>query len=247
MAYLTGERSQFPGGVDKFNEAYDLTYNQIQAADKLNALRLQRTPLTPAQEQEIMSLTAELRENIITAEDWNKFADAVVNLQQFFNDEVHGYILERQAEWDTYVNDFNHKGVWESGKTYKKQNLVSLPNGNLYIATESHTATTANQPSPVAHTALWRLIGTKGDKGDPGLNSEFKGPWFSSASYNLGDSVSHVSNGLEGGLIYLAKRANTNKPPHTSPDDWQIYTQLSVHRSEPLGAQAGTHFLHVIE
>ena len=247
MAYLTGEMSKFPGGIDNFHEVFDLSHNQLQRARKLNELRTQISPLTPSQEQEILSITAELKDNMITSNDWNIMGSAITNLQRFFNEEVYDYIQEQKADWDNHVKQFNHKGVWASGKQYVAQNLVSLPNGSLYMARKDHTSSTNNQPSQLGHTEFWALIGSKGDKGNPGLSANYKGNWVSNTAYKLGDAVTHVNSGINGGIIYIARRDNTGKSPQSSPDDWQLYTQIWTHRNAPLGAQAGTHFIQILE
>ena len=246
MVYANGERSSFPGKEDKFRISFDLSHNQLQNARKLNELRTQKEPLTPSQEQEILSLTSELRDNIISSEDINLLYDGVYRLQRFFNHEVHGYILERQAEWDTYVDDFNYQGRWEPNKEYLPQNMVTLPSGSLYISRVKHTSSQANQPSQWGSTDIWGLIGTKGDKGDPGLNLAYKGTWASNINYKTGDAVTHINMGVEGGLIYYAKRDNVGKAPHESAEDWALYTQIWTHRDEPVSPQEGTHFIQVL-
>lgn len=246
MAYLRGNRSNFPGSEDNFTELWDLTHAQVENAKRLNQLR-QMASLTNAEQDEVLSLSASLRENQINPEDWNLLGDAIFNLQEFFNDEVHDYILSKQSEWDTYVQDFNHVGAWAAGKAYKAQNMVTNVRGDLFIAKQSHTSTSANQPQPENNTVFWSKIGARGIKGDPGISAKYLGDWNSARAYVLGDAVTFKNMGDIGGLVYVAKRANTNVKPNASGADWQLLTQSYIGRTEPLGAQPGTHFIHIKE
>lgn len=246
MAHLTGKRSAFPGSTDKFNELFDLNHNLVKAAKRMNELRMKES-LTTQEQEELRGLLAQLRDVSINPEDWNVMGDAIVNLQDFFNNNVYDYILERQAEWNEYVKDFNNTGKWEAGKKYKAQNMVTDIAGNLYISKQDHVSSEANKPVPMTHTAYWHDIGAKGDKGDPGVTGNYLGDWVSSKQYQLADSVTHINQGEIGGLVYIAKRANVGKNPAQSPDDWQLLTQLYTGIAEPPGAQPGTHFIHIVE
>lgn len=246
MAHLEGKRSAFPGSTDKFNELFDLNHNLVGAAKRYNELRMKES-LTTKEQEELRGLLAQLRDTSINPEDWNTMGDAIVNLQKFFNDNVYDYILERQADWLTYVQNFTNTGKWKSGKQYKLQNLVTDEAGNLYFCKKEHTSSESNKPVPNKDTAFWHDIGAKGDKGDPAVTTNYTGNWVSSKQYALSDSVTHVNMGDIGGLVYVAKRPNQGKNPATSPDDWQLITQIYTGVNEPLGAQVGTHFIHVIE
>lgn len=97
-------RSVFPNAIDTFIEHYDLTADDVPKVKKYQSLK-QKTSLTPSEATELENLTIELRDKIITAEDWNKFQDALVNMQQFIKDEVDGYIENKQSEMQAEVDD----------------------------------------------------------------------------------------------------------------------------------------------
>lgn len=247
MSYLRGDRSVFPGQEDDFTEAFDLSLEDQARADRLYELKTKKGALSNSEQQELLDIQARLRENIITSDDWNKFGDAVYNLQDFFNNNVKGYIAERQKEWDSYTKQFAYRGRWKEGEKYKFQNMVTLPNGDLFIAQSDHTATIANQPLERKSTAVWGLIGAKGDKGDPGLSGNYRGGWSSAVSYKLGDVVTHVNLGEQGGLLYISNTNNTNSVPSSNPEDWTLMTKLWTSTNEPMGAQPGTHFIHILD
>ena len=247
MSYLRGERSAFPGSEDDFVEAFDLSLEDQARADRLYELKMKQGALNNSEQQELLDIQAQLRENIITAEDWNRLADGIYKTQEFFNNNVKGYIEERQKEWDTYTKQFAYRGRWKKGETYKFQNMVTLPNGDLFIAQSDHTATIANQPLERKSTAVWGLIGAKGDKGDPGVSGNYRGGWSSATSYTLGDVVTHVHLGEQGGLLYISNTDNTNSEPSSNPEDWTLMTKLWTSKNEPMGAQPGTHFIHILD
>lgn len=244
MAYLNGERSKFPEKVDLFSESFDLTYDKLAKANRLQELVSKSGALSTTEQQEIKQLQTELKDNQITAESWNKLGDAIFNLQTFFTNEVKGYIESKQSEWAKYVKDFMYTGTWTSGKTYKAQNMVTLANGDLFIAKVDHTSSSANQPSKESN-AYWGFIGTKGDKGDPSLTTKYLGNWVNTKQYVVGDSVTYVHEGAIGGIVYVSKTTNTGKQPNISPNDWQILTDVYAGTKTPTQAQAGQHFIQL--
>ena len=247
MSYLRGDRSVFPGREDDFTEAFDLSLEDHARADRMYELKTRKGALSNAEQQELLDIQAQLRENIISAQSWNRMGDAIYNMQDFFNHNVTGYIKERQKEWDSYTKQFAYQGRWEEGKEYRFQNMVTLPNGDLFIAQSDHTATIANQPLERKSTAVWGLIGAKGDKGDPGISGNYRGGWSSALSYKLGDVVTHVHLGEQGGLLYISNTDNTNSVPSANPEDWTLITKLWTSTKEPEGAQPGAHFIHILD
>ena len=113
MSYLRGDRSVFPGKEDDFVEAFDLSLEDQARADRLYELKMKQGALNNSEQQELLDIQAQLRENIITAEDWNRLADGIYKTQEFFNNNVKGYIEERQKEWDTYTKQFAYRGRWK--------------------------------------------------------------------------------------------------------------------------------------
>lgn len=242
MAYLRGGRSAFPNGEDNFLELFDLSHNQLQSAKRLNELRLQES-LTNSEQNEMISLLASLRDNLITPEDMNLMGDAIYNLQKFFNEEVFDFILARQAEWNTYVNNFKYIGKWTAGTAYKAQNMVHNTKGDLFIARRNHTAS-GTEPSET--TADFAKLSAKGDKGDPGISHKYRGDWNSTTSYAIGDAVTYMNTGVDGGLVYLAKKASTGANPSTDGTAWMLYTKDYFGNTQPPAPSKGLHYHQII-
>lgn len=243
MAKLIGRRSVFPGGVDSFEEKFDLKPSQVAQAKRLQELRSKEV-LTNVEQEEINSINASLKSATLTPNDMNTFGDAIVNLEQFFNDEVTGYIEGKQAIWNSYINDFKYVGKWVSGKQYKYQNMVIGTNGDLYLARKTHTSTAS---ATTSNTEFWVKISSKGEKGDAGIAANFRGNWSSSTAYAINDAVYYRSNSIYGGLLYVAVRANTGKTPSSSPDDWALLNNLFVSETPVTNAIPGTNFIELID
>lgn len=245
---IDGSRSSFPTQPDSFLELWDLPYNRVQSAERLTELKMKADiNLTHEEEQEIKQLTNELKEFMITPETWNKFQDALYNVQRFFHEEVNEYIEDKQEEWDTYVKNFQYVGHWESGREYEFQNMVTDPDtGDLYLCRENHNSNANNRPTGRGNH-VWQRASSKGDKGDIGLNAIYRGDWNSSTQYEVGDAVNHGRVDHYAGLTFIALRDNQGQNPSQNPDDWQLYQQLFVGEENHVAAAPGLHFIEIVE
>jgi len=95
-------RSTFPISIDTFIE-----HSEIMSSDKPLIVRYQeltlKEVLTSEDSDELVTITNRLRDKLQTAEDFNKLQDSIVNLQNFFRDQVDGYVDTKQNEMNTYV------------------------------------------------------------------------------------------------------------------------------------------------
>lgn len=238
-------RSEFPDKVDNFVELFDLPANLYADANEYTKLKAMPV-LDNNQQNRVKALAAELHDYIITPETMNKVTDCMVALETFFNNNVRGYIANKQKEWDTYINNFNHQGIWDSTKKYGKQNLVSY-NGDLYLVIKNVVADKNHVPSNTPD--CYRKIAYKGDKGDIGLNAYYKGVWNGSIQYGIGDAVSiklgDSWNPVD--MVFISKTVNTGKKPDVSTDDWFPYNPLMVGVTKPANLHPSTHFIQVLD
>ena len=220
MSYIDGRRSSFPkNGVDKFLELYNLPASQKNNMKRYQELIL-KDSLTTSEQSELNTLTINLQHYIIDVEKWNKFADAIVNVENFFLNETVGYIKEKQGEFQVEVDKLTYRGEWQPNTQYFSKNIVTS-GGVGYIAKRDNK----NQsPQTISY---WGKIADRGEKGDPSLNINFKGEYDSSQSYVLGDAVTF------GGLWYYASK-NTRGNPPTNSSYWELQTnQTLVGDTEP--------------
>jgi hypothetical protein len=242
LSYLDGRRSIFPeGGVDQFLELYNLPASQKGNIKRFQELKIKEN-LSPSEQEDLNSLTIALQHYIIDVETWNKFADAIVNLENFFLNETEPYLQAKKAEITNYtdtkmlettnyvdtkklefqaeVDKMTYRGEWQPNTQYLKKNIVTS-GGNGYIAKLDNI----NQSPPNA--TYWGQISKKGDKGDPSLNINYKGTYEPSMPYVLGDAVTF------GGLWYYAKQNTIGNPP-TDATYWELQNnQVLVGDTEP--------------
>lgn len=100
MAY----RSNFPAEIDSFLEHYEITAADVPKVKRFQELKL-KANRTPSEDAELSRLTIELRDKFISAEDFNKFQDALVQMQIFIRDNVQGYIDSMKTDVKGYVDN----------------------------------------------------------------------------------------------------------------------------------------------
>lgn len=241
---IDGSTSKFPDGVDDgFIELFDLPADKFNEAKTLAMLK-SKPVLTSDEQSEVKNLSLSLREYMITPETFNHFQDALYAVQKFFYDEVHGYIEEKQNVWNSYTLNFKYAGKWSAGKKYDFQNMVTDSSGDLFLCKKEHTSSSSN--SPERNAIYWQRTSSKGDKGDIGLSTTYRGDWSSTQAYKTGDAVAFGRVDWRSPITYVAKRDSTGKSPDKSPDDWFVHQQLYVGKSLPSGAGAGIHFIQEV-
>ncbi|MBO1087233.1 hypothetical protein [Enterococcus mundtii] len=234
-------RSVFPEGVDQFTELFDLPYDKIAAAERLTNLKLKKT-LSNDEQNEIIALSAELKDFLITPETWNKFQNALQAVEQFFFDNVQGWLEDKQKTWDSYIRNFCLIGKWNTSTTYKFQNMVIGTDGNMYLAKLDHLSNDSNMPV-IGGNDLWQQITNKGDKGDVGLTGILKGDWNAKSTYKVGDAVSFGRTLHYTPVIYIAIKENVAKSPDANSDSWLLYDKVYAGTQLPNGFGIGMHFI----
>ncbi len=219
MSYLTGNLSSFPDSVDTFLEVYELPNAQRDNVARFQQLKLQSS-LSSAEQMELNDLTIILQHYIISPTTWNKFCDALIATQQFFLNSVEPYIESKKAELDAEVNNLRYRGEWDSAEQYYEKNIVTI-NGEGYIAKLD------NKNISPSNTTYWGKISSKGVKGDPSLNINYKGEYISSETYQEGDAVTFNT------LWYYAKDTTQGNLP-TDSDYWELHSnQVVISNVEP--------------
>lgn len=234
-------RSVFPEGVDQFTELFDLPYEKVAAAERLTKLKLQGK-LSNDEQNEIMVLSAELKDYLITPETWNKFQDALQAVQLFFNQNVQGWLEDKQKVWDSYIRNFVLVGTWKEGTSYKFQNMVMGQDGNLYLAKLDHIAKAANKPV-IGSNATWQQISNKGEKGDVGLTGILRGEWNATTNYKIGDAVNVGRHLHYTPVVYMAIKDNVGKAPNENHNEWMLYDKVYAGDKLPTGYGVGMHFI----
>ena len=234
-------RSSFPNKIDQFSEKFDLPANKVADALEMQQLK-SKTILDNNEQNRLSALQDELQDFTITPETMNKLQDAIVEIETFFDGNVRQYILSKQKEWDTYVDDFSFIGNWDSSKKYKRQNIVSY-DGNLWLCIKDVVSSAGDTPYKLPDN--WRQVAFKGDKGDVGLNTIFKGEWNGSTNYKAGDAVS-VRVGAPWkpvDMVFIAKKDNQGRKPTVgvTSDYWFPYHNLMYGTYDFIGTNTPIH------
>lgn len=232
MSYLDGRRSQFPYSekVDEILELFDVPLSKKADVREYQLLKL-KPVLNDVEKVRMNELTVSLQHYIMDVETWNFFGDVIVRMQTHYLDETVGFIADLQTETEEFVEtkrkEFQHevdkvtyRGEWQPTDFYYAKNIVTM-SGEGYIAQRD----SANQPPPDKH--YWGKITSKGDKGDPSLNINYKGEYAPAQTYNRGDGI------VYGGLWYYANKPTTGNPP-TDPEFWELHdNQTHTGDTEP--------------
>lgn len=126
-------RSTFPTQIDTF------TYlSEVLASDKTNIDRYQellmKSTRTTAEETELTNLKTTLATKIVSAENFNKMFDCIVNLESFFKNDVEAYLAT--LEVGAIRADL---GTPTNLTTAAKSNLVSAVNEVQSETDSAHT------------------------------------------------------------------------------------------------------------
>lgn len=180
-------RSTFPTQIDQFIEHMEIMASELPLLARFQELKI-KSNRTPTEDDELATLSIQLRNKLITSEDFNKLQDSITNVQSFFRDNVDGYIQTKQDEFQSYVDDFTDKGEYNSNTQYRKRNTVVF-NNETYICLQDVIGI---PPNPNQNTIYWAKIaqrGARGEQGIPGTNFRFVGAWDVSRQYVKDEAV----------------------------------------------------------
>jgi len=233
---IDGNRSTFPTTIDNFQEYIDLSPSEVTNAARWQVLKL-KVDKTSLEISEFNTLTTALASKIFTPEALNKMSDIMYQLENFFKNNVEGYITTKQAEFDatitvkssqfdTTLAQFSDKGVWSNVVTYASWNTIEYDN-ELYISKQNDNVN--HIPVGDGIDLWWRKIAKRGIQGVAGLGLSWLGEYNNTYSYTIGNAVRYNNN------IYYCINASTSNLP-TDVAYWQIFlssTGIAIQASAP--------------
>lgn len=239
LTYPERTETTFPEAVDNLSRMSDLSFEDLILVQQYYAY-YNAGNLSGA--NSLLETNPILKTKIFNAAKFNKLADGIGATQQFFKDNVDGYIQTKQSEFDAYVdgkevdlnthvsdtvtyidtkqsefnayvNAFTYKGDYSNVTSYVEKNIVYFA-GCTYVCRVA-----CKNISPVADktTANWGLISEKGDKGDQGVSGvglSPRGQWDSTTTYYKDDMV------IDSGSMWQCVVENINSKPSTSNTSW---------------------------
>lgn len=225
--------TNFPNSLDQF-----MTFLNIVASDGPLIAQYQEAMQSGniTQANQILSQIPQGTQKIITANTLNSLSQAMLAIERFYLNDIQPYIEGLQQSWVNTINQFSYKGVWASGTSYEKNNLVSYTVSGLnliYIATSNPPVGT----SPI-NQQYWRVLTIQGLQGVSGDGVSYRGEWTNSKQYYTNDVTTYD------GALWLSLQTNQNRLPDSSPGYWQLIMNLEttaypIQNTPPSNLQVG--------
>ena len=235
--------SNFPDELDSWEEFLDVVESD---ADLLKQYQQYILNGDMANAQNVYKQIPDANRKFIGALVMNQFADAIMSLETFYgNSGFESYIDVKQNEWQTIIDRFSYRGVYNNSVQYIKNNIVLYNiEGQNYLFINTYDKTTPPN-TPPTNTNYWRILTIRGKKGDAGSSTTFYFEWESSMEYKTNNVVAFGSS------LYVALEDNVNVRPSTNSDYWQLIFQSSVRRyplqrEQPSGASVGDLWFRII-
>lgn len=174
---------------------------------------------------------------IVTATDLNKLSQAILAIERFYSTDIEGYVDNLQESWLNVIQQFSYQGVWSSGTTYERNNMV------LYTVNGLQLIFLAIQNPPVAtvptNTQYWRVLTVQGQSGESGVGISYREEWNNVTNYETDDAVTY------NGALWMALQDNSNIEPNpTNITYWRKIMDLTVttypiQATQPTNLQTG--------
>ena len=223
----------YPNTLDQF-----LTYLSISSSDGpiiqqyMDAMDAGNQTLA----NQILATLPSASQKIITATDYNKFAQCIQAIERFYTTDIKPYIEQQQESWLNVIQQFSYEGTWSTGTSYQANNIVSYTVSGLtllFIATSTPPAGT-----PPTNSNYWRTLTIQGVQGESGVGLAYRQEWSASETYQPNDCVS-----LDG-VLWMALQTNSNVQPGTNDQYWQRAISLEaatypIQAAQPVAQDVG--------
>lgn len=210
--------STFPTTIDIIPLFKDITQedatllSQFQEAIKVGNFTLASTYLNQI---------TDANQKIVSAQRLNKLRDCILEIEDFYKNDIQPYINTKQSKWKSRINQFDYKGIYNSTVTYKKNNMVLYSiNGlnQLYIYI-NNTQSSNKEP---ANTTYWRVLTIQGQRGESSTvtSSVFAFNWESAQLYSI-NTIVYYNN-----CWWISKVENQNQTPQENSDYWDLVLKV---------------------
>ena len=211
ILYPDLSNTKYPNTVDTFTQFLDILASDGDLVKQYQTA-IQNGDMATA--NTILQQIPAYRQKLLTAQDLNKFIDAIVAIERFYKTDIIPYTNEKQTEWQNIIDQFTYLGVYNTGTQYKTNNYISFITNNveqLYIALSDPPVGT-----PPTNTTYWRVLTLRGPKGPSGNGLSFTGDWDGTTTYVVDDCVSY-DNGL-----WRSISINSNQAPYDGSAYWEL-------------------------
>ena len=182
--------TNFPDSLDNFPNLQDISASDVSLMQQYKTY-INAGNISAA--NSLLVSNPSLNSKILNSTNINKLLNAVNAIELFFNQNIQGFISEKQTEFNAKLSQFSNQGVYNSAVTYLQWNTVTL-NGQTYLSKQDNNL----NHTPVGNISdLWRyLIAEKGDIGQTGygVGLQFRGQFVISTQYHVDDLIVYNGN-----------------------------------------------------
>ena len=240
ILYPDLSNTTYPNTVDTFTQFLDILASD---GDLVKQYQIAMQNGDTATANAVLQQIPAYRQKLLTAQDLNKFIDAITATERFYKTDIIPYANEKQTEWKSIIDQFAYLGAYNAETQYKTNNYVSfIMNGveQLYIALSDPPIGTIP-----TNTTYWRILSLRGPKGLSGNGLSFAGDWDSSTTYTVDDCVAY-DNGL-----WHSISINTNQYPYDGSAYWEliyrgVVTIYPVSETAPTTQQDGELWFKIL-
>ena len=240
ILYPDLSNTTYPNTVDTFTQFLDILASDGDLV-KQYQIAMQNGDMATA--NTVLQQIPAYRQKLLTAQDLNKFIDAIVAMERFYKTDIIPYTNEKQAEWQSIINQFTYLGAYNTETQYKTNNYVSFITNDveqLYIALSDPPVGTIP-----TNTTYWRILSLRGPRGLSGSGLSFAGDWNSATTYIVDDCVAY-DNGL-----WRSISINTNQTPYEGSAYWEliyrgVVTIYPVSETAPTTLQDGELWFKIL-
>ena len=164
----------------------------------------------------IINNNPQLDSKTFLASVMNDIAAILSLLQNNFQNGVIDYLSSQITNFQTIIDNYKLKGVYDAQTTYRIYNFVTYNDKDyLYI---NSTASSGNLPT---NTTYWLELGLQGAEGGGGIDVILKYNWDSSLHYEPLDIVYYNNT------LWVAKVANSNVAPSNGAT-WEVFVPFDL-------------------
>ena len=119
ILYPDLSNTTYPNTVDTFTQFLDILASD---GDLVKQYQIAMQNGDTATANTVLQQIPAYRQKLLTAQDLNKFIDAIVAMERFYKTDIIPYTNEKQAEWQSIIDQFTYLGDYNTETQYKTNN-----------------------------------------------------------------------------------------------------------------------------
>ena len=119
ILYPDLSNTTYPNTVDTFTQFLDIVASD---GDLVKQYQVAMQNGDEATANAVLQQIPAYRQKLLTAQDLNKFIDAITATERFYKTDIVPYTNEKQAEWQGIIDQFTYLGDYNTETQYKTNN-----------------------------------------------------------------------------------------------------------------------------